>query len=374
MGCDYLVNIDWLAVSLVGCDVAEPYYDGIRFSLVGSTPVWGELWRGVNEFGELVFSYLCKPISSILRPDAGLLEVANEWLYRGISHQVLVDTFCSVNSLVCVGVSRVDLACDFVCDEAKFSVLSELSEGCARVEGKRNMTVFRSSSTDWRLADAWRGVMIPHQLQWGHKTSSVKWKVYYKWKELTEAAGAIGWVKPYIVDTWRKAGYDVTKVWRCEVSIKHSNKLAWDGTKMTLEDYCQYTAYCFWLLYKKRFVIRKNDGHVNGRLDEELKLLQVPDFDGSIKCIVPISSQVSSVGTTQLRRLIMDLDEDGVKNNERLLALTVEHIMLMTQDKGLYAYGSKVVGEDLTTYINKKTQTDGTETKKAGLVAGSRGN
>jgi hypothetical protein len=51
--------------------------------------------------------------------------------------------------------------------------------------------------TDPWVPEMWRGE-VPYDQSWGHKTTDIKWKLYYKTKELRDNAGGNTYDKPYI--------------------------------------------------------------------------------------------------------------------------------------------------------------------------------
>lgn len=349
-----LVNIDWLGVSLTDWNTSEPYFDGIHWIHAGDTNVWNQRWLGYNEFGELVFTVLFEPKSKVISRSAALLEVANQWLYEVGNISARVHYFCEANNCSIGGISRIDLAGDFECDNREFDVICGLAKGDCYVAGKRNRSCFWSSSNDERIAEEWRGKEIPHQVSHGHKTTAITWKVYYKWKELTEAAGKIGWTKPYIVRGWERAGFDRTKVWRLEAAIKGGNNFTRGGQPLQLDDVLACPEETFWQLYDTRYEVRRLEGHADKRNDKAEPLLIAPGVVDRIKSRVTADNTATTAGTRQLRRLILDLDEPDVYEWEDARLITIEHIELLCRDHRLHAYATAIVGEDIGDYLCKK--------------------
>ena len=86
--------------------------------------------------------------------------------------------------------------------------------------------------TDPWVPEMWRGE-VPYDQSWGHKTTDIKWKLYYKTKELRDNAGGSTYDKPYIVDMWRDVGLDESNVWRLEVAFHNANRFEFEGERLS---------------------------------------------------------------------------------------------------------------------------------------------
>lgn len=355
---DIPLFVDWLAVSLQlklgGEEVDVLPIEGC--SVVEQTPtnIWKRRALIINEHGDKMLTVLWSPKSSIIHRSSALLEVANEWLYHGRGAASMVREFVEINNAVIMGVSRVDLAADFVMSPERERVVFGLANRSMYVGGKRSGSGFWSISNDLRLPERFRGKNIPHCQSWGHKTSGVKWKLYYKWKELCEAAGSVGWEKTYIVDEWNKLGMPPEEVWRLEVSIKHCNSLMKDGLHMTYDKVMEDAIDIYRALYCERFVVRENQGHADRSNDKIVQFLPVEYFRSSIRCSVPVADHPRNAATSLLRQLIKSLDELPVLCDERLREGVMWQIENICTSQHLVGYASAIVDKNIWSWIEDK--------------------
>ena len=85
------LSCDWLALSLDLKTMVNGCPKGHRWLYYSPTNVWGSRWCLYNDYGDKVFTLLFQPCSGIIRGSAALLEVANEWLYHGLSKAAVLD-------------------------------------------------------------------------------------------------------------------------------------------------------------------------------------------------------------------------------------------------------------------------------------------
>lgn len=340
-----LLNNDWFALSVALTGEERRPKSGYKWVEFEGTNVWKHRRILVNEYGEKVFTLLSEPKSSVIRPDAGLIEVANEWLYHGIGVGGVLRLFKYLVEYKELGMSRLDLAMDFVPNEKQQKVILGLADGSMYVSGKRSGSGFwSSSSAEWMPAE-WRGKRIPHCQSWGHKTTDVKWKLYYKSKELREAGG--GWfAKPYIVDQWRESGFDINNVWRLEVSLHNCNGLTVDGERLTRDFWYKNTGDLASSLYSSRFIIREDGGHKDRSNDKRVHFLPVRG-DMLVRCKVPEGDGVRNARVSLLRSLVRACDDEMVKYDERTVKGVCNHVRQLVQRDGLHRYFRAMVGSSL---------------------------
>ena len=303
------LSTDWFALSirLGGEEIRTPAHHHWEVSDVG-TNVWGKRSILYNEYGEKVLTLLSKPKSSLIDSSMALVEVANEWLYHGIGvHGALLKLRWAVPYEV-VGLSRLDLAVDFNPGVSLARKIKGLSVGALSVGMKQNGSGFWSVNHDEWMPELWRDKRIQHDMNWGHKESDVKWKLYYKSKELKDAVGGKGWDKPYIVDLWREAKLDPYNVWRLEVSIKRCNKLMFLGEPLSMEAWRKHTVDLWNSLYESRFQV-----YAPGKCNKR-QVPFLPHGEGSpIRCRKYDGERVSSARTGLLRQLVKSLESEEVR-------------------------------------------------------------
>ena len=240
----------------------------------------------------------------------------------------------------------------------QYEIISGLSSGKYYVAGKRNRTQFCSvSSPDW-MPTQYKGVEIPHCQSWGHKTSDVKWKLYYKSKELRDAVGG-GWFgKPYIVDRWRELNFDENNVWRLEVSIKHCNKLLWNGNVIDRPNLLDNDLFILRDLYTQRFIVKKNEGHKDKSNDSQIEFLPLTGFHNRIRCkqYDDVSEEERHVGRISLlRRLVNAMDAEEVRYDAVSRDAVITHVRSIVKRDGLQRYFAAMVGKTLDEWVYEVT-------------------
>lgn len=350
-----LLNCDWLGLSVLydtQSDWHRPPF-GHTFVDLDGTNVWRKRRILFNEYAEKVATILYEPKSAIIDSRAGLIEIANEWLYHGVGVLKILDMLNDSKYFSIRGLSRLDLAVDFNPTDEQWNIIQRLANGSAYVGGKRSGSGFWSVVKNSRLADRYQGLRIPHCQSWGHKTTAVKWKLYYKSKELLDGLGGSMWSKPYIVDCWRDAGIEKSDAWRLEVSIKDCKQLEYNGQPLDWEVWrnCQPQE-LFKALYKGRFNVRSNDGHADKSNDKELKFLPIHrSYD--IRVAKPKGTTQRNGRITLLRHLITSLDEHEVLLDDASRESVLWHIQDIVEHNGLDSYFSMMVGVSIDDFIEE---------------------
>lgn len=339
-----ILNTDWMGLSLHLLDDVRRAPSGYHWQeYEGGTNVWGARRVLYNDHGERVLTLLSQPKSSIHDGNAALVEISNEWLYHGIGVDGCLKLLKRCVPFDVSGISRLDLACDFVPSDEQRNVIEQLASGSMYVAGKRSGSGFWSINADEWMPEVWRSRKIPHCISWGHKTSDVKWKLYYKSKELHDAAGGKWFEKPYIVDQWRINNMDVENVWRLEVSIKHGSKLEFRGEPITLDVWRENRTLLWHSFYRSRFIIRKSEGHADKRNDEEVYFL--PSYEaGDMKCVQYDGEQVRSARIALLRKLVQSCEEPEVYMDEPTRKSVIGTVTGMVQRDGLSHYFRGMTG------------------------------
>lgn len=347
MGQPLLLNVDWLALS-VRFRVKEWRGLDPRYSFVDydGTNVWHKRRIVYNQYAEKVATILYEPKSKIIDARAGLIEVANEWLYHGKSPGDIITELQGWRQFDIVGLSRADLCVDYNPTEVQREVAAQLSSGNYSVCGKRNDSQFNSISKSPMLADWVQGQRICHCQSWGHKTTSVKWKHYYKTKELLDDGGGRVMAKPYIVDCWQEAGLDVRDVWRLEVSMKHCNQLYFHGEPITYDVLHRHPIELYTALYTERFAIRENQGHADRSNDRLIDFLPIGKGHG-IRVAPPAATTVRNGRITLLRHLVQSLESEEVLLDDASREDVLQHVVAIVERDGLQNYFRIMVGDDM---------------------------
>lgn len=346
---DVRLSIDWLGLSLQmnGTPRDIPHHQWREYS---ATNVWGSRRILYTEDGDKVLTLLSNPRSKMIKANAALLEVENEWLYHGIGVFGILDLLRRAASYEVLGFSRLDLCADFCPDARQQDIIEGLASNKYYVGGKRNGSGFWSTNNNRWLAPQWNGRKIPHCQSWGHKTSAIKWKLYYKTKELADAGGGRFLDKPYIVDMWRCAGMDISNVWRLEVSLKHGNAFVFDGMRLDLKALETSRADIFRALLDSRFSIHKNEGHKDRTNDTQVPLLDVDPGFGQLRNATAKKLAEHNGRISLLRHLVASLEDEQVLLDGQSREAVLQHMQSIITRDGLQNYFAAMVGQRFEEY------------------------
>lgn len=340
---EVLLSLDWVGLSLrmVSDPIDIPNHIWREYS---ATNVWGKRRILYTENGDKILTLLYEPRSKIIAYNAALLEIENEWLYHGLGIDGVLHLLdCSMRYEI-LGFSRLDLCADFCPDKQKEDIIKGLANGQYYVGGKRNGSQFWSTNNNKFLAAQWNNIKIPHCQSWGHKTSQIKWKLYYKTKELADAGGGKFMEKPYIIDQWRMASMDIDNVWRLEVSLKHGNGFMFDGMKLDLDMLREKRADVFLALYNKRFVVRKEEGHVDKSNDTIVPFLNVKGTTTIASTAEAKKLAEHSGRISLLRHLVKSLDDEQVLLDRASRQDVLAHMKSLIKRDGLQNYFNVMTG------------------------------
>lgn len=346
-----LLFIDWLGLSLRIAGAPKPI-KGYVWRQYTSTNVWRRRDVLYTGRGDRVLTLLYEPISRIISSNAALLEIDNEWLYHGGGAERILETLLESVFYEITGISRLDLAADFCPDDTQSAIIRGLSSGQYYIGGKRNGSQFWSVNTNERLQEQWRGNNIPHCQSWGHKTSDIRWKLYYKTKELLDAGGGKFYDKPYIIDHWRMHGMDVSNVWRLEVSTHHLNNLTMFNRAITLDELAEYREELFLSLYNSRFQVKANQGHKDRTNDDTIPFLPVHNMHSVLRYAEPKNMAEHHGRITLMRHLISSLDDEHVLLDKATREGVLEHIAAIVSRDHLHSYFRMVTGVTLDEFTN----------------------
>lgn len=314
-----LCSIDWLALSAMRVNLEHSFMpdyipsDWVITEMSG-TAVWQNRHIIHSRSGVKLATILFAPKSRLIGSLRAIVEVANPVLYSASLANV-VDTVCDIYVLRIDGISRVDICVDYVMTARRWATWSSLAVGTAYA-GR-----YRQGSCFWSTSEIGR---TPHCQSWGAKTAQMKWKGYWKYKELMDEGGQT--YKPYIWEMWKAAHLPVEYIWRHEVSLMDCNRLVVDGVNSLDFKYLQsnYES-IFWDLFTNNFVIRKNEGHKDRRNDEVLELLTTKWVLHRLNYRKPTYHREAADSEVRLMRFAYEQllmpDNQGTINESRLVNL-----------------------------------------------------
>lgn len=287
-----IVSCDWFNLQ---CLAAVPRNDAPlvapfdwHCTLQTPTAVYGERWFVMDNAGNKIATILACPRSPAIDPNRMQVQIANRWLYHDNFHAI-TNAVLDMWPMTITGLNRVDLCCDFEMTPRLFKTYKMLSRGDAYVKALRSGAVWWQDIKDTEESQLLR---VPHCLTFGGKESTFKWKIYYKYLELQQAAADEH--KPYITDLWSAVGFKHKAVWRVEVSISNTNDVTTTANKRILPfEWYDNRVQLFQDIYTDKFVIRKNEGHKDKRNDIVLPFLELQG-NKSIRHSLPSSAMDDS--------------------------------------------------------------------------------
>lgn len=336
------LSVDWLALTLRLNSRIGSAPAGHRWAFYSDTNVWNSRWCLYNEYGEKVFTILFQPKSHVIASNCALFEVANEWLYHGIGISGVIDLLRQCCDFDILGISRFDLAADFNPTLRQAGVIKRLARGDCYVQKKQNRTPWWQTMNDSWLPEMWRGE-VPYDQSWGHKTTDIKWKLYYKTKELRDAGGGKTFDKPYIVDMWRDVGLEENNVWRLEVAVHNANRFNFMGERLTFEKFMNSGSDLFQSLYTSRFAVRASQRHVDRSNNRVIPFLPVGKIRGQFKCRPSEVAAERNGSLTLLRHLVSDIMTEQVLINEPVRESLLATIEVIIERDGLHRYFRSLV-------------------------------
>lgn len=350
---ELLLNCDWLGLSLHIAGEPKPV-EGYVWREYSATNVWNKrrvLW---TENGDRVLTLLSEPRSAIISNSAALCEIENEWLYHGGGHSRILDVLEKSVFFNITGISRLDLAVDFCPTEAQKEVIFGLADGEYYIGGKSNRVPWWAKVQNDKLHPMWNGKNIPYDQSWGHKTTDIKWKLYYKTKELLDAGGGKFMMKPYIVDQWRLHGMDIRNVWRVEVSLKKCNNYLLYGNRLDLGQIEANFEELFRQLYQSRFQVKINEGHKDRTNDKKITFLPIDKIFYTLQKRETENERQHNGRITLMRHLVQSLDDEQVLLDRVSRENVYNHIYQIIERDNLNNYFQVMTGDYFEEWVAKK--------------------
>lgn len=352
-----IINCDWLQYSVLTAEPEPELYcpEGWRVEVMSGNNIFQHRAFVMDGRGRKWLTLLWCPYSSVLNARLMTVQVGNFVLYGSgilaadrLLNQV-VD--CAFNAM-----GRIDLCADFQIDDEKLLVIKHLNSGHYYVQGKGE------GSAWWHQVPMAAGNRVIHRkqthcLSWGSKTSKIKVKLYNKSREQGMLEPEPEPEKPYIVQQWREAGWDVQRVWRLEFSMCSSGQLSWDHKAIMLEDVASgdWVSSVFSTLLKSRFVVRINEGRRAGHknLDPIVPFIQPESETVSLKWVLGRGDGIE-VGeeVKALRSLVSQLQSPVVSASHDVSAAICSAIDSLVRGAHMEGYFLNHFGSHSWDYLN----------------------
>ena len=283
-----------------------------------------------------------------------MCEIENEWLYHGGGHRRILDVLEQSVFFNITGISRLDLAVDFCPTEAQKEVILGLACKEYYIGGKSNHLPWWAKVNNDKLHPMWNGKNIPYDQSWGHKTTDIKWKLYYKTKELLDAGGGKFMMKPYIVDQWRMHGMDIRNVWRVEVSVKKCNNYLLYGNRLDLGQIEANFEELFRQLYQSRFQVKLNEGHKDRTNDKQITFLPINKITYTLQKRETENERQHNGRITLMRHLVQSLDDEQVLLDKISRENVYNHIYQIIERDNLHNYFNAMTGKYFEEWVAEK--------------------
>lgn len=311
----YSFNLDWLqwSVELRQADFQFNTDTAWRVEVLPGTNIFRKRAIVYVLNGEKYLTLCWSPYSKLLSDKLMTVQLANPFLYG----YDISDTQKVLETLVpCdfVNIGRMDICCDFDCDEYKRHVIDGLFTGRYYVERKKEGATF------WHQVTTPKGVVrFPHCLSWGQKSSDIKFKLYNKSREQGLPQGEPE--KPYIVDEWREAGFNINNVWRFEVSITGVGCLTWMNKRITLDVLANPNMYrgIFVDMYERRWKLRDRLQWSHDDAGQRIPFLDLSNLGGHADWLPVKDARKSNEARVVARKLLDMLQSPLAAASDKVL-------------------------------------------------------
>lgn len=355
------INLDWVAFSVLLIPSPNEK-DEHKFTLNNVEALGFKVleYSGTNIYsrraivysndGEKLLTLLFQPHSRIIDARSCLVEIANPLLYRkcltvaGVVYHGLLwvpELLHYLHAYAFQCLSRIDVAADFPLTPQRARLVRQLAYDEAYVQRYIDGVSFHSF-TGFRGSKVER---VTKQLSWGSKNSNIKWKCYNKSLEVFSYEKTSNGIvrqcsKPYIVEKWLAAGWDVGNIWRLEVSICPMEKYKFHGRTLKFRDLTNWFVISdlFTCLYQTKFVTRLNEGHADRSNDTRVYLLGNLGETDRLQLREPISEQVVVEYVNGLRAAMQQLQKPEVSVNDAMRHLWVDTCNKCVEIGGLESY------------------------------------
>lgn len=365
-GNQYAINCDWLQFS-VRLGVADPddlklkCPDGFRLELLQGNNVYKNRFILYDAEGRKWLTALWLPYSSVLDKAIMTVQAAN-WLLYSDLNSCIMDLLNSIVDCSFNNMGRIDLCCDFVASAEQLETLRHLNSGHYYVQGKSE------GSRWWHNTEGKKDGFIKqltHCQSWGKHSSEIKWKVYYKSREI----GCLpGWdesecEKPWIRDEWKCGGMDIYNVWRCEVSMSGASCLRYDDKMISLSDALSgcWQSLVFSDMLQSRFVIRVNQGRRDGHKNKDkiVPFLPMQPDKIHLSWTKPRDNKKPGEGILLLRKMMGLLDNPVCKVSEEVYWSMASAVRDVVEAQHLEEYFEKKFGMETDVYFEKLSESIG---------------
>lgn len=323
-----ILSIDWLQLYCRGILLENTNYRCKKMDY--GTRQFKDVFI-VSRNGRDICTVCANPHSSILHQLTLIIKFDNELLYSENCFSE-IDNFLNSYNIKVLGLTRIDVACDFqgFCNKmTPSSLIDKFMRNKIRKIGQAKYKVI-GEQKDCHSFD---------YLRFGSESSTISCYLYNKTKECNEVK-----MKRYITEKWESAGYDTKKdTWRLEFSIKSKQvqiveKLTGDLQDIDYEyikDECNVRK-IFDCLQQTYFQFRTNSGKSN--VTRERNLVLFKSYYTDIQRVIKVGEGDGTRSDKIFLRKMENLSRE-LRESKREEVQVIENVMfeLLTK-KGLENY------------------------------------
>lgn len=364
---NYALFIDWLSfsVTMLRPDDDLKCPNGYRLENYEGNNIFKKRAILFDNQGSKLITMLWQPHSSLLSKNLMTVQFSNEVLYfeREKECITLLSQVCEhmFNSF-----SRLDVCLDFQVNDTQSAIIRKLFNGSMYVQGKAEGSIF------WHESE-YKGIKsrAPHCLSWGSPTSKIRCKLYNKSREQNLLSEGKEPEKPYIVDVWKSAGFDVLRMWRLEFSLTSTGQLQWANKNITWNEYfnCNWWYMLFLSLYTNRFIVRKNEGKREGHKnnDKIINFIDLPSMSKELKWKKNEEPESRPEVVSAIRRAMRELESPICQSSCYIFDAQSAALRRLVEHTGMGAWFLVRYGKSVNQYCDEMGTNVGAGSFKVGL-------
>lgn len=364
---NYALFIDWLSfsVTMLRPDDELNCPDGYRLENYDGNNIFKKRAILFDNQGTKLITMLWQPHSTLLSKNLMTVQFSNEVLYFErerecikLLHQVCEHMFNSF--------SRLDVCLDFQVNDTQSAIIRKLFNGSMYVQGKSEGSIF------WHESE-YKGIKsrAPHCLSWGAPTSKIRCKLYNKSREQNLLSEDKEPEKPYIVDIWKSAGFDILRMWRLEFSLTSTGQMQWANKNITWNEYfdCNWWYMLFLSLYTNRFIVRKNEGKRDGHKNNDriVNFIDLPTMSRELKWKKSEDPESRPEVVSAIRRAMRELESPICQSSCYIFDAQSAALRRLVEHTGMGAWFLVRYGMSVNKYCDEIGKNVGAGSFKVGL-------
>jgi len=364
---NYALFIDWLSfsVTMLRPDDDLNCPNGYRLENYDGNNIFKKRAILFDNQGTKLITMLWQPHSTLLSKNLMTVQFSNEVLYFEREREC-IELLSQVCENMFNSFSRLDVCLDFQVNDTQSAIIRKLFNGSIYVQGKAEGSIF------WHESE-YKGIKsrAPHCLSWGSPTSKIRCKLYNKSREQNLLSEGKESEKPYIIDIWKSAGFDILRMWRLEFSITSTGQMQWADKNITWNEYfdCNWWYMLFLSLYTNRFIVRKNEGKRNGHKNNDriVSFIELPTMSKELKWKKSEEPESRPEVVSAIRRAMRELESPICQSSCYIFDAQSTALRRLIEHTGMGAWFLVRYGKSVHQYCDEIGQNIGSGSFKVGL-------